>query len=88
MWCRAGPPSQSLGVDPVDEDVMKRPPRPKDEPVLSTQLLLRIAFSACMVVFGTLFIYVHELGDGELQGRDQTMVSSSPPQRLHEPSLC
>lgn len=60
----------------MDKDVMKRPPRPKEEPVLSLRLLIRIAFSALMVIVGTLFIYGVELSDGELQGRDQTMARS------------
>ncbi|KAB5590661.1 hypothetical protein CTheo_5885 [Ceratobasidium theobromae] len=30
-----GPPSQSLGVDPVDHAVMRRPPRKKDEPIIT-----------------------------------------------------
>lgn len=60
---------------------MRRPPRPKDEPVLNTQLLYRIAFSASLIVFGTLFIYAHEFSDGTLAGRDQTMVC--PPTSLN-----
>jgi len=72
-----GPPSQSLGVDPVDPAVMKKPPRKKDEEIITKRLLARVLFSACMIVFGTLFVYAYELSDG-LSARDQTMVSSSP----------
>jgi Ca2+-transporting ATPase len=73
---RAGPPSQSLGVDPVNRDVMKRAPRAKNAPVVTRRLLYRILFSASMIVLGTLFIYAHELGgtDSEDLRRDQTMV--------------
>lgn len=70
----AGPPSQSLGVDPVNREVMRRPPRSKNAPVLSKRLLYRIAFSASMIVMGTLFIYAEELSDGDTAQRDQTMV--------------
>lgn len=57
-----GPPSQSLGVDPVDrKSVMSRAPRAKNAPVLNNRLLYRIAFSATMVVLGTLYVYIHEL---------------------------
>ncbi|PWY99944.1 calcium-transporting P [Testicularia cyperi] len=57
-----GPPSQSLGVDPVDrKSVMSRPPRAKNAPVLNSRLIKRILFSATMVVLGTLYIYIHEL---------------------------
>ncbi|EST09416.1 Cation-transporting P-type ATPase, N-terminal [Kalmanozyma brasiliensis GHG001] len=57
-----GPPSQSLGVDPVDrKSVMSRPPRVKNAPVLNRRLFYRIGFSATMVVLGTLYVYIHEL---------------------------
>ncbi|SNX82008.1 probable PMR1 - secretory pathway Ca++-transporting P-type ATPase [Melanopsichium pennsylvanicum] len=63
-----GPPSQSLGVDPVDrKSVMSRPPRRKDAPVLNKRLFYRIAFSATMVVFGTLYIYIHELVPADIE---------------------
>jgi Ca2+-transporting ATPase len=74
-----GPPAQALGVDPVDKEIMKRPPRRKDEPVLSNRLLIRVGFSAAMIVLGTLFVYIYEVGDGSLSKRDQTMVSLSLP---------
>jgi Ca2+-transporting ATPase len=54
---------------------MRRPPRAKNAPVLTTRLLYRILFSASMIVLGTLFIYGEELSDGETAQRDQTMVS-------------
>jgi Ca2+-transporting ATPase len=69
-----GPPAQALGVDPVDKEIMKRPPRRKDEPVLNTRLMTRVGFSATMIVLGTLFVYIYEVGDGSLSKRDQTMV--------------
>lgn len=69
-----GPPAQALGVDPVDKEIMKRPPRRKDEPVLSSRLMTRVGFSATMIVLGTLFVYIYEVGDGSLSKRDQTMV--------------
>jgi len=69
-----GPPSQSLGVDPADPAVMRRPPRRKDENIISQRLLARVLFSASMIVLGTLFIYMYELSDGSMSNRDQTMV--------------
>lgn len=71
-----GPPSQSLGVDPVDPAVMRRPPRKKDEPIVTRKLLARVLFSASVIVLGTSFIYLHELSDGSMTNRDQTMVRS------------
>ncbi|KAK4689295.1 P-type Ca2+ transporter type 2C, partial [Tremellales sp. Uapishka_1] len=69
-----GPPAQALGVDPVDKEIMKRPPRKKGTHVLSKRLIYRILFSASIIVLGTLFIYAHETSDGSLNRRDQTMT--------------
>jgi Ca2+-transporting ATPase len=71
-----GPPSQSLGVDPVDPAIMKRPPRKRTEAIITKRLLMRVLFSASMIVLGTIWIYWGELTDGFADARDQTMVSS------------
>ncbi|KAI0090797.1 Ca-transporting ATPase [Irpex rosettiformis] len=69
-----GPPSQSLGVDPVDPAIMKRPPRRKNEPIISQRLIYRVLFSASIIVFGTLFIYAYALSDDHMSRREQTMT--------------
>ncbi|KAG8873580.1 High affinity Ca2+/Mn2+ P-type ATPase-like protein [Tulasnella sp. 331] len=69
-----GPPSQSLGVDPADRSVMKRPPRKKDAPIINQRLIGRVLFSASMIVLGVLFVYMYELSDGSMSKRDQTMT--------------
>jgi len=69
-----GPPSQSLGVDPVDGAIMQKPPRPKDAPIITRRLILRVLFSAFVMIFLTLFVYVYELSDGKMSRRDQTMT--------------
>lgn len=85
-----GPPSQSLGVDPVDRDVvMKRRPRRKNASIITRRLLARVLFSAALIVLGTLYIYIAELtGDGFADERDQTMVSgvraSHEAERFHQ----
>ena len=73
--CPSGPPSQSLGVDPVDRDVMRKPPRRKDDQIINTRIRLRVLFSAIVIVAGTLFIYYFALSDdNNMSRRDQTMV--------------
>lgn len=72
-----GPPSQSLGVDPVDPTVMRRPPRRKDAPIISRRLLYRVIFSASIIVVETLFIYIYALSDDRMSRREQTMVRGS-----------
>ncbi|CAG8572940.1 15398_t:CDS:10 [Funneliformis caledonium] len=69
-----GPPAQSLGVEPVDEDVMRQPPRKKNAPILTSALIMRVLTSAAVIVAGTLFIYVKEMRDGIVTARDTTMT--------------
>ncbi|KAI0029944.1 Ca-transporting ATPase [Vararia minispora EC-137] len=69
-----GPPSQSLGVDPVDPAVMRKPPREKDEPIISQRILYRVLFSATIIVCGTLFIYFFALSDDHMSRREQTLT--------------
>lgn len=70
-----GPPAQSLGVEPVDADVMNRPPRHRDDPVLTKTLLLRVLIGATLITAGTMAIYTHEmLSDGVVTKRDTTMT--------------
>ncbi|CAI2166273.1 11919_t:CDS:10 [Funneliformis geosporum] len=69
-----GPPAQSLGVEPVDEDVMRQLPRKKNAPILTSALIMRVLTSAAVIVTGTLFIYIREMRDGIVTARDTTMT--------------
>ncbi|WFD00174.1 P-type Ca(2+) transporter [Malassezia yamatoensis] len=70
-----GPPSQSLGVDPPSETVMQRPPRSKDAPVVTRQLLYRTLFSAVVIVAFTQFVFLFERqSDGQSDTRGATMT--------------
>ncbi|KAJ8654913.1 calcium-transporting P-type ATPase, PMR1-type [Lichtheimia ornata] len=69
-----GPPAQSLGVEPVDPGIMKKPPRSRGANILSSSLVSRVLTAAALVVFGTMFIYVSELEDGQVTNRDATMT--------------
>ncbi|KAK1924100.1 hypothetical protein DB88DRAFT_526657 [Papiliotrema laurentii] len=69
-----GPPAQALGVDPVDKEIMRRPPRKKEASIISRRLMGRVGFSATMIILGTMFIFVHEISDGTMSKRDQTMT--------------
>lgn len=70
-----GPPSQSLGVDPADPAVMRKPPRKRGEDIISRRVVGRVIFSATIIVLGTFFVYATGLSDSRMSGRDQTMVS-------------
>ena len=52
-----GPPAQSLGVEPADKDLMKKPPRDVKQAMLSRDILLNIVLSASIIVCGTLFVF-------------------------------
>ncbi|KFY36777.1 hypothetical protein V495_07613 [Pseudogymnoascus sp. VKM F-4514 (FW-929)] len=69
-----GPPAQSLGVEPVDADVMAQPPRRKGAPVLTATLIQRVLTSAFIIMAGTMLVYTHEMLDGAVSKRDTTMT--------------
>ncbi|KAF4123983.1 P-type Ca2+ transporter type 2C [Geosmithia morbida] len=69
-----GPPAQSLGVEKVDPDVMNRPPRRRDDPVLTKALVTRVLTSAAIIMVGTMFVYSREMLDGQVTRRDTTMT--------------
>jgi Ca2+-transporting ATPase len=69
-----GPPAQSLGVEPVDEDVMKQPPRDPKKPIITPRMLFNIISSAIIMVIGTLYVFVHEMEDGKVTRRCGTMT--------------
>lgn len=58
-----GPPAQSLGVEPVDPRVMTQPPRPRNANVLTKRLIRRVLTSACIIMIGTLSVYIHQMVD-------------------------
>ncbi|SMN18544.1 similar to Saccharomyces cerevisiae YGL167C PMR1 High affinity Ca2+/Mn2+ P-type ATPase required for Ca2+ and Mn2+ transport into Golgi [Maudiozyma saulgeensis] len=70
-----GPPAQSLGVEPVDHEVMKKPPRSRSERILTMGVLGRILGTAFCIILGTVFICVKEMStNGEMSARDTTMT--------------
>ncbi|KAJ2803216.1 High affinity Ca2+/Mn2+ P-type ATPase-like protein [Coemansia guatemalensis] len=69
-----GPPAQSLGVEPVDPEVMKLPPRQKNANIITRRLITRVLIAAALIVAGTMAIYVSEMQDGEVTARDTSMT--------------
>ncbi|ORX72664.1 Pmr1 ATPase [Linderina pennispora] len=70
-----GPPAQSLGVEPVDPEVMRQPPRSKTANIITRRLVTRVLVAAALIVTGTMSIYVSEMQDGAVTARDTSMVS-------------
>lgn len=70
-----GPPAQSLGVEPVDKDALRQPPRRVQDTILGRALLLRILLSAAVIISGTLFVFWKEVpADGASTPRTTTMT--------------
>ena len=69
-----GPPAQSLGVEPVDERILRAPPRKVTDPIVTRALLTRAISSAALIMFLTLKVFSHELDDGHVTRRDTTMT--------------
>ncbi|XP_010013328.1 PREDICTED: calcium-transporting ATPase type 2C member 2 [Nestor notabilis] len=69
-----GPPAQSLGVEPVDRDTIKQPPRCITDTILSKSLILKIFMSAVIIISGTLFVFWKENPKGGITPRTTTMT--------------
>ncbi|TPX36280.1 hypothetical protein SmJEL517_g01646 [Synchytrium microbalum] len=69
-----GPVAQSLGVEPVDPDVMRKPPRSPNEPIVTRKLMGRVLLSAIIIVGGTLLIYESEGKEGAGTAHGTTMT--------------
>ncbi|TRY75311.1 hypothetical protein TCAL_01655 [Tigriopus californicus] len=69
-----GPPAQSLGLEPADHEVLKRPPRKQREEILSRTLLINVLISASVIISGTLWVYKETMEDGKMTARETTMT--------------
>uniref|UniRef100_A0A672GRA8 Calcium-transporting ATPase n=2 Tax=Salarias fasciatus TaxID=181472 RepID=A0A672GRA8_SALFA len=97
-----GPPAQSLGVEPVDSDVIRKPPRNVRDSIITRSLMVKVLVSALIIVSGTLFVFWWELRDNVITPRDTTMTftcfvffdmfnalsSRSQTRMVHEMGLC
>lgn len=63
-----GAPALALGVDPADDDVMRRPPRPRGEGVITRQMWGGIFFVGSIMAVGTLFVLDAALPGGLVGG--------------------
>jgi P-type Ca2+ transporter type 2C len=57
-----GPPAQSLGVEPSEENVMERPPSKGD--IIPKRNLIKIGIAGVVMSIGTLLLYYYELTSG------------------------
>ncbi|XP_015110442.1 calcium-transporting ATPase type 2C member 1 isoform X2 [Diachasma alloeum] len=69
-----GPPAQSLGVEPVDKDVLKQKPRDTKEPMITRSLIVNVLLSAAIIILGTLWVFNREMSSMGITARDTTMT--------------
>ncbi len=63
-----GPPALALGVDPAEEGLMKEPPRPREEGVITRSMWAGNLFTGAIMAAGTLFILDFSLPGGLIEG--------------------
>ena len=51
----------SLGVEPVDRDVMNKPPRNVKNPMITRVLILNVLLAASLIVTDTLWVFWREV---------------------------
>ena len=63
-----GLPALALGIDPADSDVMSRPPRPRNEGVITGQMWAGIFFVGAVMAAGTIFVLDASMPGGLIPG--------------------
>jgi Ca2+-transporting ATPase len=63
-----GPPALALGVDPAEEGLMHRPPRPRSEGVITPRMWRGIFFVGVIMAAGTLYVLDASLPGGSVEG--------------------
>jgi P-type Ca2+ transporter type 2C len=63
-----GAPALALGVDPADENLMQRPPRPRGEGVITGRMWRGIFFVGAIMAGGTLGVFDASLPGGLIEG--------------------
>jgi Ca2+-transporting ATPase len=63
-----GAPALALGVDPADEGLMRQPPRPVGEGVLTPRMWRGIFFVGAVMALGALFVLDASLPGGFVEG--------------------
>lgn len=72
-----GPLAQSLGVECVDASVMQRPPRNRQDDIITKPLLMRVVTSGLLILIGTMYVFIVEMDNGpneSVSARDLTMT--------------
>ena len=63
-----GPPALVRGVDPLEHRVMRLPPRPPDEHVITTEIWIAVGIVGVVMAIGTLLVFDASLPGGLIPG--------------------
>jgi len=63
-----GAPALALGVDPAEPDLMSRPPRPREEGIITGRMWSGILFVGVIMAVGTLLVLDAALPGGLIEG--------------------
>jgi Ca2+-transporting ATPase len=66
-----GPPALALGIDPPDEQLMRQPPRPAGERVITARMWRGIMFVGIIMAAGTLFVLDASMPGGFVAGHGE-----------------
>lgn len=72
-----GPPAIALGMEPVTQNVMNIPPRPRKEKILQPEIVISIFTLGLVMAFGTIFLYnvgLISYGDGDAAAKARTIA--------------
>ena len=62
----------TLAVELKEPDIMRRPPRDSNTPILTRELLGRIALVGLLILVAALFIFEYEVGSGDTLAQART----------------
>ncbi len=64
----------SLAFEPKEKDLMRRPPRPPSQPLLTRHLIWRVGFVSVILMGGTLSLFLWEIGHDADIARARTIA--------------
>ena len=72
-----GAPALALGLEKGDPDIMDRPPRSPDEPVINREMLSGVAIQTVAITTAVLFAYLQGLKHAVASGRPQIATAQT-----------
>lgn len=61
-----------LAVEPKEPNIMQRPPRDSNTPILTRELLGRVALVGALILLAALFVFEYEIGSGDTLAQGRT----------------